>query len=266
MIVIRDLRRKEKFQVDDEYLNGYAKLCGVYATAVYICLCRHADYHTQSCFPSIETMAEKLSVSRDSVIKGIHLLEKWGIIKKEKTRHPDNAKWINNSYVLLDKSVWVPKPSHVGNSDVDSHVGVSIKPRRSQPQSQVAVADGKDYTLEGDTLEGGNSEELRDKKTFQYSKEGALVIELFVKNLNGSCSRYYANTTQRKACDFLLKEHGFDRVKKLIEETLPKTNKIAYMPSITTPLQLVEKYADLEAKMYQLKNKKEINKPKVIFS
>lgn len=109
-IVIRDLRHKEKFQIDDEYLNGYAKVCGANATLVYLCLCRHADYYTQKSFPSIEKMSEKLGISIASVKRGISSLVEWNIIVKQRTRHPENAKWVNNSYTLLDKTVWKQKP------------------------------------------------------------------------------------------------------------------------------------------------------------
>ena len=33
-LIIRDLRTKGKYSIDDEYLNGYAKLCGVFSTDI----------------------------------------------------------------------------------------------------------------------------------------------------------------------------------------------------------------------------------------
>ena len=61
-IVIRDLRQKEKFIVDDYYLNGYAKYMGLAATAVYLSLCRHADKEQKS-FPSIKLLATEHNIS-----------------------------------------------------------------------------------------------------------------------------------------------------------------------------------------------------------
>jgi hypothetical protein len=55
-IKIRALRRKEKFVIDDEYLNGYARLCGWNATLVYMSICRHADKDQYS-FPRIRKAA-----------------------------------------------------------------------------------------------------------------------------------------------------------------------------------------------------------------
>lgn len=106
---MRDSRKKEMFKVDDEYLNGYARLCGTNATLVYLCLCRHADRNQES-FPSVEMMAEKTNISRQSVMRGIKKLIQWNIISKERERRKD-ATWLNNRYTLLDKSVWKSKPS-----------------------------------------------------------------------------------------------------------------------------------------------------------
>lgn len=109
-IKIRDLRKKEKFVVDDVYLNGYAKLVCPYATLTYLSLCRHAGKE-QKAFPSIDKMAEEFNVSRPSIIRGLKELENLKIIKKNRI-----GKRLNNEYFLLDKSEWVVK-SEVNNID-----------------------------------------------------------------------------------------------------------------------------------------------------
>lgn len=91
--------------------------------------------------------------------------------------------------------------------------------------------------------------------TPKFSKEGAEIIDLFVKHVNPACGRYYNNKTQRTACEELLKIHGKERLESLISKTLPKTNKLAYMPTISTPLQLLEKYSALENAVHKLKDK-----------
>ena len=99
---VRDMRHKEKFEIDDIYLNGYAKKCGVYATGVYISLCRHANNKTQECWPSIRKIAEELNISQVMVQKSLKILEKSKIILKKQT-----GKGLNNRYILLDKSMWI---------------------------------------------------------------------------------------------------------------------------------------------------------------
>lgn len=109
---IRDQRVKEKFFIDDEYLNGYAKLCGSHATLVYISLCRHAD-KDQKCFPSKKLIAEELAISERSVYNGIISLQEWNIIKFEQSKKSDGT-FKNNTYVLLDKTEWKSKPQATG--------------------------------------------------------------------------------------------------------------------------------------------------------
>ena len=126
--------------MDDAYLNGMARLCGLQATLVYSSLCRHANKY-QYAFPSIKLMSEQHSVHRDTIIKGIKNLEKRNVIEIEKKRTKD-GKWLNNTYILIDRSEW--NYNHVGVSNVDSrvahtdmdnhvsHVGVSNTPSRCE--------------------------------------------------------------------------------------------------------------------------------------
>ena len=99
---IRDMRHKAKFELDDQFLNGYARFLEIYAVGVYNSLCRHAEKKQQICWPSIEKISEELSIGRNSVIEAMKRLEFWQIIKKERI-----GKKLNNRYVLLDKSQWV---------------------------------------------------------------------------------------------------------------------------------------------------------------
>jgi hypothetical protein len=80
----------------------------------------------------------------------------------------------------------------------------------------------------------------------QSSPEIPLLIKEF-ESINPAINRMYGNKTQRKACEDLLKLYDFDRLIKIIKETLPKTNAMQYFPTITTPLQLLEKYTSLES-------------------
>ena len=106
-IRIRDLRQKEKFVIDDAYMNGYARFCGWQATITYNSLCRHAN-KDQYCFPSIELMAKENGVDRKTIMKGLQLLQAWNIVQIQKERTPSGA-FRNNAYILLDKSQWKSK-------------------------------------------------------------------------------------------------------------------------------------------------------------
>ena len=79
----------------------------------------------------------------------------------------------------------------------------------------------------------------------KFSPLGAEIIKEF-EQINPAVKRLYNNTTQRKACDDLLEEYGLEKVVKVIH-FLPRSNRIAYLPTITTPLQLWDSWAKLEA-------------------
>jgi len=141
---VRDLRKKNNYRIDDEYLNGYARLCGVFATAVYNSLSRHADFHTQECFPSIQRMAEQHGINRKSVMGGIKALEKWGIIKIIKEKDTITKRQKVNVYILIDKDDWIPKPdSRVPDTDTESRVPHSTEPSPPHGKSRVPVEDSK---------------------------------------------------------------------------------------------------------------------------
>ena len=96
---IIDQRNKEKFQMDDMYLNGYARHCGIYATGVYVSLCRHAN-RDQYCFPSFKLIAEELAISEKSVQRAVVVLVEWNIIELIRSKKPDGT-WQNNIYQTM---------------------------------------------------------------------------------------------------------------------------------------------------------------------
>jgi DNA-binding PadR family transcriptional regulator len=53
---------------------------------------------------------------------------------------------------------------------------------------------------------------------------------------------YYGNKTQRKCADFLVKEYGLQKVIEMIDFIASSRGKIKYLPSITSPYDLQEKW------------------------
>lgn len=125
---IRDSRNKGFYIMDNEYLNGYARLCGWKATLAYDSLCRHANIRNQEAFPSINTMAKELAVARNTIIAGIKALVEWNIITIKETRGR------NNVYVLLDKTVWKSKPNQSTTGTSSPHEPVADMDGGSSPQ------------------------------------------------------------------------------------------------------------------------------------
>lgn len=100
----------------------------------------------------------------------------------------------------------------------------------------------------------------------EHNPMGAEIVRAFIE-FNPACSKFYNNKTQRFACDNLIKEYGLAKVLKVIE-ILPKTNTMQFVPTITTPLQLEDKWASLQSAMLKKKSEhqEKLSKYKVAFS
>lgn len=85
------------------------------------------------------------------------------------------------------------------------------------------------------------------------------VIHVF-EVINPACKNFYGNPNQRKACDQLIQSYTYDRVISVITKTLPRTNVIPYLPNITTPMQLRDRWSSLEAGILKMKNKGVVEK------
>ena len=144
-VKIRDLRKKEKYQVDDAYLNGFARICGWQATLVYNSLCRHAD-RDQYSFPSIEQMSRQHGVSRPTIIKGVSALAEHNLIVVTKKRS-GKGRFINNGYVLLDRSQWTKNLQKASEKSKTQVNDVDM----DQPRVQVNDVDCKDTHIIKDT-------------------------------------------------------------------------------------------------------------------
>src|SRR3990167_6499631 len=110
---VRDRRNKGWFFIDNDYLNGYAKLFGPIGTGVYLSLCRHAD-NEQKSFPSQKLIAEELHIGERTVRDYLKLLADHHLIAIHRERG-EGSKWLNNVYTLLDKDEWIKPQAPVAS-------------------------------------------------------------------------------------------------------------------------------------------------------
>ncbi len=96
------------------------------------------------------------------------------------------------------------------------------------------------------------------------SQEIVDVIDSF-KEINQSYRKWFRNTTQREAIARLIKNQTLEKVLSVIR-ILGRTNTMQYMPTITTPLQLEDKWSSLEAQLIKKKTEITSKRPNVIFS
>ncbi len=256
---IIDKRKKEKYVLDDEYLNGMARLCGWQGTIVYNSLCRHVD-KDQKCFPSIKLISEQHNVNRKTIIKGIDSLERRGVIEIKKIRSK-GGQWLNNEYTLLDKSEW--NYDQVPVKDMVDQVPVVPPPSPSQGLDQVPVEDTKETHKQGNTSKETHTSDETSQKTKKpnYYSLGAEVIKAF-EEVDRKNKTYYANKTQRSCAVFLIEEYGLDKVLEVIS-ILPQTNQMPYIPKINSPYELKEKWQKLSDSLKARKAQNDIDtKPK----
>jgi hypothetical protein len=226
---IIDKRLKEKFMMDDTYLNGQAKLCGWQGTIVYLSLCRHAS-KDQECFPSIKLMSEEHNVNRKTILKGIEKLEERNVIEVEKTR-TKKGQWLNNVYILRDKSEWDYTPIHVRVEDT-VHVRVVPSPSPCGGHDQVPVEDTKETHKQGNTYKETHT---LAKQSFA-GKDINNLIELF-RPLNPNVDDFFKNKTERKAIEDMLSKFGLEKLTNTIK-ALPDIVCKRYAPKITKPSEL----------------------------
>jgi phage replication O-like protein O len=97
--------------------------------------------------------------------------------------------------------------------------------------------------------------EIETKETTEQSSGNGInkIIFLF-KEVNPSFKLFYSRPPQRSAVERMLETHGEDLLTRVISY-LPKSNSMAFLPTITTPIKLEERWADLEAGLKKIKNK-----------
>lgn len=208
---VRDLRIKEKFWLDDVYLNGYARYLKPTATAVYLSLCRHADKE-QSCFPAEVTIAEEHGISERTVRSKIALLQSWNIIKVKRTRS-QKGKWLHNTYFLLDKSEWrKPQAKFASGSSIgkkeqnqrqqlphkDSHSKVAYIKREINKEKELIPLKGKYSSLES----------LGEAEFQQIAEDYQVPIE-FVRSKYDDLVNYVPNKTGKPYKDYFAALRNF---------------------------------------------------------
>lgn len=83
-----------------------------------------------------------------------------------------------------------------------------------------------------------------EAKLLKYDPLGGEILKAF-ESVDPKNKTMYGNTTQRKACDFLLSEYGLERILKAIS-ILPQVNQEKlYIAQITTPYELQQNWVKL---------------------
>lgn len=99
------------------------------------------------------------------------------------------------------------------------------------------------------TIDKEIDKEIYNKETTKvapkYSPLGAEVIKA-METIDPKNKRYYGNTTQREACEFLIQEYSLEGVMGAINFYIAAYGKVKYLPSISTPCELRDKWHKLQ--------------------
>ncbi|MFA5131760.1 MAG: helix-turn-helix domain-containing protein [Candidatus Paceibacterota bacterium] len=91
------------FSVDNILIDEYSPKIGHVALAIYICLKRHSNLESYA-WPTHDLLAQELNISKRTIIRNIHLLEKYNLVIMEKRRR--GGHWANYGYVLTNRDSW----------------------------------------------------------------------------------------------------------------------------------------------------------------
>ncbi len=140
--------------------------------AVYLCLVRHAN-NEGTCYPSLNTIAKKCGICRNTVIRTIDKLVELGLIVRERREGPNNQKErTSNLYTIVDISEvevgGVVQQMHYPSANVDIREvqGGVVQPLHyPSANNALPLVQPLHYPSAGDGLEGNTLKETYIKET-----------------------------------------------------------------------------------------------------
>lgn len=188
------------------------------------------------CYAAKERIAGMLGTTSKTIFENIKkLIEKNFIEKDEETHHlRTTAKWYE-SVVMIKANAEYNDTLHTitkGDTGLSRKVILGYNETSHNIDSSISITnkDTKLTTTGNDCVAG---------------KEINNLIELF-KEINPSYEKFFSNNTQRKALERLYAKLGEQKLVGVIK-SLAKSNTIKYAPTISSPLQLEDKLANLIA-------------------
>ena len=137
--------RRGVFWMYDDIFDVYGAKLGVYGVAVYALLCRLANAQAK-CWPSLNSIAKGLNISRPSVVKALDALEAHGLIRRTTRRDPKGGH-SSTLYTLLEVPPLVNEVNNPLVKEIDNPSKPALPPL-------VKEIDTKEDTVEGRHNEG----------------------------------------------------------------------------------------------------------------
>jgi hypothetical protein len=192
------------------------------------------------CWASNSYFAKLYGVSVNTVSLWIAQLIDYGFISSEIV-YKENSKQVEARYIRL---CTYPSTQKKGDPITKN----SDTPITKNDEDNTTSNNNKDNTSKAEPCTGN-----------------ATLIPLVIKEMetiDPKNKRFYGNKTQREACDFLISEYGLDLVTQVIKAIPILKQKLPYMPSVTTPVELRDKWVKIKDAVQRNKAKE----PEVIFT
>lgn len=230
--------------------------------SLYMQMKRYAgENQLGECFASKNTLKEKMGIGEKALNKSIQYLIKREWIYEKGFKKISTKGGEQQVKIFGVKDIWKMNTSfYEGGAE-------SRYPYEGGLQSNSKVVS---KVTQGGAESRSNKNHTNKNHTKEDTETSSVGIPLLIKSfekINPASKKFYAVPVQRQACASLIENYGLDRSIAVVENTLPKTNSMQFFPTITTPLQLWDKWAALESKVKQYQHEKSIksNKYKVAF-
>ena len=224
--VVRDIRRRDWFSVDNSIIDRYAAKVGPYGLSVYLYLARWASNNDQTAYGSFSMMADRLGMARSTAQGAVKDLIGAGLLGMAGRKRLRNGTY-TNVYVLLR----VPDDGTSENERVPSHgtrSGERVPSHGTQIKTNKQTKTGKD---KGSTI--------TERETVASASDDDDLIFL-----NSTFGRLFDRTATKPEQVELRQLRGrFSD--ELIEQALAKTaQRIADGFSVTSPIGYARKVAE----------------------
>lgn len=216
-------------------------------------------------------------ILENPIVRKPHYFALW-VVLLLKANHKDNKMIWNNNIIVVKEGQFITGRKELSEetSIPESTIEDILKflERQHQIQQQkttkfrlITILNWKDYqnpdiksnnkatTKQQQADTNNNEKNVNNEKKAETSSAGIVLILDEFRKWNPAVKRYYGNTTQRQACSDLIESYGLEQILRVIP-LLEKTNKLDYIPSARTPLQLFEKYTAIKDGLGKIKNKK----------
>lgn len=154
--IVRDFRNARFFWLDNEVVDVFLPKIGSTAFSVYSYMCRFVSNETQTCWPSMAQMAERLQLSKSTIHRSLQTLEEFKMIRVVQKGKQHSS----SEYQMLD----VCAQSSASGTLKASSVPSSVPKQAIQSSATVPEQDLYNNPYKQDLFSPPSSEDLSKNK------------------------------------------------------------------------------------------------------